>query len=644
MERRSVFVSEDVERHGQAAKRIQSLCDMHQISFGAPGDLKVLVHSLREDRHFAMDFWAMVGDMSARERGTLDDEEMIGAIVEGSTGLKLESLPQEDKKTTDELRQLLAGVDVEAPVLPDAISEPEDTLLEQRVAARARAVAPKTETNTTKTEHEGPISQARVSIADALLRLEETSRELREQLVVIEQIKAEQAQAEQAVSRQSAKATEIHEPLQESELIEPEPEEPVIRYEAPSGDNSEPIKQATETPIEPVIASVQEPLAPPTPVWPSAPPEPPAGVFVQAVTEPAELEREEPEIRRAASAIQTAKPMEQVTAPAQEPPGPRTQIWPSAPPESLAPPFAQAGEEPARPAPVVKATGASQVSEREIFAPRPAHTLSRRGLAPQEIDDDPSIVVPLSDYVETHGRNGVVVATIIVLLLVFAGSIWFALNRGHAQKWISDFKPAFENKLQLFRQEWHDVTGKGSTQKPDAAQQSATSRTTAAPPPPVRAAVQKPMPPVQANTADSKLQQKPPQKPETRPTSSRTKTPVPSERAAVTPTVTRETPSAMERGAVKVPSSTMEGYLVSSRVPAYPEAAKAMGLGGAVVMVAVISKSGIVEQVRVLQGDPRLRAAAEDAVKKWRYKPYLLNGRPVEVATQVRVAFNPTTR
>ena len=57
-------------------------------------------------------------------------------------------------------------------------------------------------------------------------------------------------------------------------------------------------------------------------------------------------------------------------------------------------------------------------------------------------------------------------------------------------------------------------------------------------------------------------------------------------------------------------------------------------------MQAIISKTGTVRRVHVIEGDSRLRGAAAEAVYRWRYKPYLLNGQPVEVATTITVNFN----
>jgi TonB family protein len=93
-------------------------------------------------------------------------------------------------------------------------------------------------------------------------------------------------------------------------------------------------------------------------------------------------------------------------------------------------------------------------------------------------------------------------------------------------------------------------------------------------------------------------------------------------------------------GAVRVNPSVMDENLIVQRVPAYPESAKMSGVQGEVVMQALISKEGTVKRVHVVEGDSRLRNAAEEAVYKWRYRPYVLHGQPVEVATTVTVNFN----
>ena len=64
-----------------------------------------------------------------------------------------------------------------------------------------------------------------------------------------------------------------------------------------------------------------------------------------------------------------------------------------------------------------------------------------------------------------------------------------------------------------------------------------------------------------------------------------------------------------------------------------------MHIEGAVELVATISKTGDISHVAVVSGDPQLTRAAADAVKQWKYKPYMLNGQPVEIQTHVTINF-----
>jgi protein TonB len=86
-------------------------------------------------------------------------------------------------------------------------------------------------------------------------------------------------------------------------------------------------------------------------------------------------------------------------------------------------------------------------------------------------------------------------------------------------------------------------------------------------------------------------------------------------------------------------SAMMEGMLIRRVQPVYPEAAKAMRVQGAVVLQAIISKEGRIEHLQAIRGHFLLVQAALDAVRQWRYRPYVLNGEAVEVETQVTVNF-----
>lgn len=86
-------------------------------------------------------------------------------------------------------------------------------------------------------------------------------------------------------------------------------------------------------------------------------------------------------------------------------------------------------------------------------------------------------------------------------------------------------------------------------------------------------------------------------------------------------------------------SSIQEGSLLHRVQPAYPPQARIARIQGMVVLAAVISKAGAIENLRVLSGHPMLVKAAIDAVSEWRYRPYILNNEPVEVETQITVNF-----
>ncbi len=86
-------------------------------------------------------------------------------------------------------------------------------------------------------------------------------------------------------------------------------------------------------------------------------------------------------------------------------------------------------------------------------------------------------------------------------------------------------------------------------------------------------------------------------------------------------------------------SQVSPGVVLSKVNPQYPPAARAARVQGAVVMHAVIGTDGTIQQLRLISGNPLLVNAAMEAVKKWRYRPYLLDGTPVEGETDITVNF-----
>jgi protein TonB len=88
-----------------------------------------------------------------------------------------------------------------------------------------------------------------------------------------------------------------------------------------------------------------------------------------------------------------------------------------------------------------------------------------------------------------------------------------------------------------------------------------------------------------------------------------------------------------------ISSAVANSMLVQKTAPAYPPMAKAALVSGTVELRATISKDGRVQDLHVVNGPAMLRQAAVDAVRNWRYKPYLLNDEPTEVETTIVVAF-----
>ena len=91
---------------------------------------------------------------------------------------------------------------------------------------------------------------------------------------------------------------------------------------------------------------------------------------------------------------------------------------------------------------------------------------------------------------------------------------------------------------------------------------------------------------------------------------------------------------------IQVSSGVAQGLLVHQVTPHYPAPARQAHVQGTVVLQALIGKDGSVRNLHALSGPPLLTQAAVDAVKQWRYKPYFLDGQPVEAETQISVKFS----
>jgi protein TonB len=92
---------------------------------------------------------------------------------------------------------------------------------------------------------------------------------------------------------------------------------------------------------------------------------------------------------------------------------------------------------------------------------------------------------------------------------------------------------------------------------------------------------------------------------------------------------------------VNLPPLVVMDLLAQPVDPVYPDAAKAGGQHGSVVLQVLIGRDGTVQDAKFLQGSLVFARAAIDAVKQWRFKPYTLNGRAVSVQSTITLNFKP---
>jgi protein TonB len=91
---------------------------------------------------------------------------------------------------------------------------------------------------------------------------------------------------------------------------------------------------------------------------------------------------------------------------------------------------------------------------------------------------------------------------------------------------------------------------------------------------------------------------------------------------------------------LRVSSGVAEGLKTHTVNPKYPREARDKGIQGEVILQATIDTKGNITNLNAVRGDPILADASIEAVKQWRYKPYILNGEPVEVETTIKIVFH----
>jgi protein TonB len=110
--------------------------------------------------------------------------------------------------------------------------------------------------------------------------------------------------------------------------------------------------------------------------------------------------------------------------------------------------------------------------------------------------------------------------------------------------------------------------------------------------------------------------------------------------AAIANLVTTEVPLPQPAPAtVRISQGVSQGLLMKKVAPVYPSMALQLRREGIVQLLATVSKDGKITNIKVLSGDSMLVRSATDAVRQWQYRPYLLNGQPLEVETQIAISF-----
>ena len=109
--------------------------------------------------------------------------------------------------------------------------------------------------------------------------------------------------------------------------------------------------------------------------------------------------------------------------------------------------------------------------------------------------------------------------------------------------------------------------------------------------------------------------------------------------AGIVSATSNHIPAPSAAGGLRVSQGVIQGLVIKKVAPIYPQQAMQMHLQGSVVLEANISKEGKITNVKTVSGDAVLARAAADAVRQWKYKPYVLNGEAVGIQTEVTVKF-----
>jgi TonB family protein len=666
--------------------RLRSICEMHGISTGLQDHLSGFLNRLDDDRRFGMDFWALVGKLSSREGGELNDDQTLAVVVAGITG----QLPDENddslRPQINQLQALLSGVDIQRP---------EPQLTEPEAPARSTAAVPIDRRRRFSITPEDAPPTLETQMLETIQRLEAINRQLKENLLSIDQrinlletrlgdypadILFSGASAPQVtktppppVSRRvvnppvnsfsvaasprpvvhphvAIATPSIKEPIRE-QIREPIPEriqqpieqpirherypvEPALRpQEIRPQEQSTPLSALPIAPVEPNPSELHLPQPNPAPAQAPAPVTSsieestlhatPATIEEPAILHPAPVNT--PETPAAPTTPGRERPQEN---PVQRSQVPTTKVEKAPIPKTEVPESQIWRTQAAKIQPKPPGTTSKQRLVLDPIAPPAPSRESSSGRKVSKTHTRPLF----AGYESSSGSSGKKVAAGLAIALVLAGSGY-----------------AWHRYSTLITQLVHpNQSASSTTQTPDATPEDSTSQ----PAQPQSQAVQSQ--PDQSQTGQSQPDQTQTGQSSADQPSSTGATPqseTPAEPPPHKPALDRPTTKAAATAedlfansnwsAIKVPSEVMQKNLIVSRVPTYPDSAKASRVKGTVIVEALIQKDGSVGRVRVLQGDSRLRSAAMDTIFRQKYRPYMVNGTPVDVITTVSMDFAP---
>jgi TonB family protein len=664
-------------------RKFRSICDMHGVRFGSHKDLRGFIHALTENQHLSMDFWAFIGTLNARGGGQLSVDLMLAVIVEGIAGDDIPDAPdavEELKSIANQLAYLLAGVDVQSPLRKwvDPIPFPRPELESQTGASEVPA-------------HDPVELPLRGSSSRVVFISEPANREAARPASSLPAMSSSHPRATfipEGADGETAPASSLPSTLSSSHLratfvsevdgqAAPAPSLPSTfsssrlraafvpemmgdqAAPAPSSPSTLSSSHLRATFIPEVVDGEAAPSSSLPSTLSSSPPVVPDAEAAHVEAAPSTLLSRHPAVPDAEAVVDEAAPASAhpMSMELQEALGLlqlsnlelKQQLYEinekmsrlEAHPGDLTSKAASSKATKPEPAKKTAAPPVEQSALKRAAKSRP-FAWTEAASAPERLPSayvgkwtEPPTPVVMRPYADHRGPRDIL-RYIAILLVLVVGAVLIQQYGTPLQDWFSPLRHrmqgAIADQLRVNSPKQSPATEPPVSAAPAGADVLRFFRS----PPASRDTT--PRPPITADSRSPSEQTAPTAPRESQPDSQGS---IASRAESALTAVVRGAFRGDSSGPVSVPAAVMQNNLIRSRAPVYPAAARAGHVAGPVVATAIISKSGAVEDVNVIEGDPLLRRAAVDAISKWRYRPYLLNGHPVKAATTITVDVAP---